>query len=105
MDFGMPLDLVDPSSGLDYFAAADLLENQHYAGVKTGDVAKIPYWENLFPEPLDHSPGIRVAAARPSLPSLAAIPPPNSIFCAEAQPRLSSSGRPAPQSIASRRRV
>lgn len=50
IDFGMPLDLVDPISGMDYFAAADLLENQHYAGVSTGSVAKIPYWEDLFPD-------------------------------------------------------
>ena len=50
MDFGMPLDLVDPASGLDYFAAADLLEQQHYQGVAATDVAKIPYWENLFPD-------------------------------------------------------
>jgi len=50
MDFGMPLDLVDPGSGMDYFAAADLLENQHYAGVAPDAVAKIPYWEDLFPD-------------------------------------------------------
>jgi hypothetical protein len=50
MDFGMPLDLVDPATGMDYFAAADLLENQHYAGVATANVAKIPYWEDLFPD-------------------------------------------------------
>jgi hypothetical protein len=56
MDFGMPLDLVDPSSGMDYFAAADLLENQHYAGVPTANIAKIPYWENLFPDAADLGP-------------------------------------------------
>jgi hypothetical protein len=50
MDFGMPLDLVDPASGMDYFTAVDMLENQHYQGVAAGDVAKIPYWENLFPD-------------------------------------------------------
>jgi len=50
IDFGMPLDLVDPASGSDYFAAVDQLENQHYAGVATTSVAKIPYWENLFPD-------------------------------------------------------
>jgi hypothetical protein len=50
MDFGMPLDLVDPGSGMDYFTAADLLENQHYAKVPTQSVAKIPYWEDLFPD-------------------------------------------------------
>ena len=50
IDFGMPLDLVDPASGSDYFAAVDQSENQHYAGVATTSVDKIPYWENLFPD-------------------------------------------------------
>ena len=49
-DLGMPLDLVDPASGMDYFTAASLLETQAYSGVKTAAVAKIPYWENLFPD-------------------------------------------------------
>jgi hypothetical protein len=53
-DLGMPLDLVDPKSGMDYFTAASLLEKQAYAngskGVPTASVAKIPYWENLFPD-------------------------------------------------------
>jgi len=49
-DLGMPLDLVDPASGLDYFTAASQLEVQAYAGVKTASVTKIPYWENLFPD-------------------------------------------------------
>jgi len=49
-DLGMPLDLVDPQSGMDYFTAASLLEKQAYAGVSTSAVAKIPYWENLFPD-------------------------------------------------------
>lgn len=50
IDFGMPLNLVDPASGMDYFTAVDSLENQHYAGVATTSVAKIAYWENLFPD-------------------------------------------------------
>jgi hypothetical protein len=49
-DLGMPLDLVDPQSGMDYFTAASLLEKQAYAGAATATVAKIPYWENLFPD-------------------------------------------------------
>jgi hypothetical protein len=60
IDFGMPLDLVDPASGTDYFAAVDQLENILYAaeiaGVKNPtsaanvNVPKIPYWEDLFPD-------------------------------------------------------
>jgi hypothetical protein len=50
IDFGMPLNLVDPASGMDYFTAVDSLENQHYAGVSTSAIQKIPYWEDLFPD-------------------------------------------------------
>ena len=49
-DLGMPLDLVDPATGMDYFTAASLLEVQAYAKTPTANVAKIPYWENLFPD-------------------------------------------------------
>jgi hypothetical protein len=49
-DHAMPLDLVDPVSGMDYFTAADLLEVQAYNKVATTAVAKIPYWEDLFPD-------------------------------------------------------
>ncbi|WP_446742708.1 TonB-dependent receptor domain-containing protein [Silvibacterium acidisoli] len=49
-DLGMPLDLVDPNGGMDYFTAASLLEKQAYAKVPTANVAKIPYWEDLFPD-------------------------------------------------------
>ena len=50
MDFGMPLNLVDPAAGMDYFTAADLLETQHYQGVPASAVSKIAYWEDLFPD-------------------------------------------------------
>jgi hypothetical protein len=53
-DHAMPLDLVDPANGMDYFTAASLLEVQAYGnggkGVPTANVAKIPYWEDLFPD-------------------------------------------------------
>ncbi len=49
-DLGMPLDLVDPQSGSDYFTAADTLEKEIYSGVNVTSVAKIPYFENLFPD-------------------------------------------------------
>ncbi len=49
-DIAMPLDLVDPGSGSDYFQAVDQLQKEFYAGAKADAVAKIPYWENLFPD-------------------------------------------------------
>ena len=47
LDLAEPLDLVDPTSGMDYFAAGTLLAKAAYAGQTT--VAAIPYWENMFP--------------------------------------------------------
>lgn len=67
-DLGMPLDLVDPQSGMDYFTAASLLETQAYAKVPTANVAKIPYWEDLFPD-----------AGGASGSSMAAIPCPKTV--------------------------
>ncbi len=48
-DISTPNDLVDPQSGLDYFAAAKLLSKLTDAGAKVASVAPIPYWENMFP--------------------------------------------------------
>ena len=57
-DLAMPLDLVDPKSGMDYFQAVDLLQNQFYAmirsrrptSVSAANVQPIDYWEDLFPD-------------------------------------------------------
>jgi hypothetical protein len=49
IDLSQPLDLVDPASKTDYFAATQMLDKMAYAGVQTNDVKPIPYWENLFP--------------------------------------------------------
>jgi hypothetical protein len=48
-DLAMPLDLVDPQSGMDYFQAATLLAQAAENNVDIKDLAPIPYWENLFP--------------------------------------------------------
>jgi hypothetical protein len=50
IDFAMPLDLVDPKSGSDYFSAAAQLEKLAYAGTPAAAVPTIPYWENMFPD-------------------------------------------------------
>ena len=49
-DLGMPLDLVDPATGMDYFTAASLLELQAYANTPTANVQPIAYWQDLFPD-------------------------------------------------------
>jgi len=48
-DLAMPLDIVDPSSKMDYFTAITLLSKAKNAGTDISQVAPIPYWENLFP--------------------------------------------------------
>ena len=45
----MPLDLVDPQSGMDYFQAATLLAQAAENNVDIKDLAPIPFWENFFP--------------------------------------------------------
>ena len=56
-DLAMPLNLVDTSSGMDYFTAAQtLIRATQAAGIPAGAafrllgvVPNMPYWENLFP--------------------------------------------------------
>ena len=47
----MPLNLTDPASGVDYFTAArQLLDAYNAAGGDVGQMGRIPYWENMFPD-------------------------------------------------------
>jgi hypothetical protein len=48
-DLAMPLDIVDPSSKMDYFTAITALTKAANAGTDISQVAPIPYWQNLFP--------------------------------------------------------
>lgn len=48
-DMAMPLDIVDPKSGVDYFAAATQFAKLAQAGTPVSQIPKIPYWENLYP--------------------------------------------------------
>lgn len=50
IDYAMPLDLVDPNGGGDYFSAAANLEKLAYAGTPASAVSKIQYWEDMFPD-------------------------------------------------------
>ena len=52
----MPMDIVDPSSGVNYFTAAQqLITAYRQAGVTSAapqsflGIGPIPYWENMFP--------------------------------------------------------
>jgi hypothetical protein len=48
-DMAMPLDIVDKQSGMDYFAAATLLSKAAAANVPIQGLAKISYWEDMYP--------------------------------------------------------
>jgi Carboxypeptidase regulatory-like domain len=48
-DMAMPLDLVDKQSGMDYFAAATLLSKAAAAKTPIQSLAKISYWEDMYP--------------------------------------------------------
>ena len=41
--------IVDPTSGMDWYTAGTALEKQRQKGVATANVAAIPFFENLFP--------------------------------------------------------
>ena len=50
-DIAMPLNLTDPASGVDYFTAArQLIDAYNAAGGDVGQMGRIPYWENMFPD-------------------------------------------------------
>jgi len=42
-------DVVDPKSGMDWYTAGTLLEKQRQLGTATGQIASIPFFNNLFP--------------------------------------------------------
>jgi|HubBroStandDraft_2_1064218.scaffolds.fasta_scaffold00270_17 hypothetical protein len=48
-DLAMPLDLKDPKSGVDYFAAATAFAKLANAQTPVSQVPNMPYWQNLFP--------------------------------------------------------
>ncbi len=55
-DLAMPMDIVDPKSGVNYFTAAQQLINAYrQAGINSSapasflGIGAIPYWENMFP--------------------------------------------------------
>ena len=49
LDLAMPLNLVDPKGGGDYFAAATQMTKLANAGTTVANVPVIPYWEHMFP--------------------------------------------------------
>ncbi len=47
-DLAMPLDIRDPKSGQDYFAAAQALGHAALNGVPIQNIGSIPFWEDIF---------------------------------------------------------
>jgi hypothetical protein len=65
-DIAMPLNLVDPKSGMDYFTAAQTtIRALQAAGIPAAAaeaayqvIPNLPYWENLFPTAANAHPGV-----------------------------------------------
>ena len=49
LDLAEPLDLVDPSSGIDLYSAGTQLEKYTDEGLSADQVPTSPYWDDLFP--------------------------------------------------------
>jgi Carboxypeptidase regulatory-like domain len=60
-DLAMPLNLTDPKSGVDYFAAATALAKLAQANTPVGQVPNMPYFQDLFP----HAAGVTNPAQGP----------------------------------------
>ncbi|MGC2446728.1 MAG: carboxypeptidase-like regulatory domain-containing protein [Candidatus Sulfotelmatobacter sp.] len=69
IDLSQPLDLVDPASKTDYFAAAQKLSKAAYAGTSESSIAPIPYWEHLFPQAAGSANIIGSAPGAPANPT------------------------------------
>ena len=69
IDLSQPLDLVDPSSHMDYFTAAQALSKAAYAGTSEDSIAPIPYWENLFPQAAGIDGESGAAPGTPAIPT------------------------------------
>ncbi len=70
-DLAMPMDIVDPKSGVNYFTAAQqLIAAYRQAGVTSSTpgnflgIGAIPYWENLFPAAAGAVSGVPMTATQ-----------------------------------------
>jgi hypothetical protein len=71
-DLAMPMNLVDPASGMDYFTAAQqTIRATQAAGIPDGApvsdyaaLTPVPYWENLFPDAASGGNSATAAIAR-----------------------------------------
>jgi hypothetical protein len=72
-DLAMPLDLVDPSSKMDYFKAATLLTKATNAGTDVSQLGPIPFWENMWPQAAG-KPGFGLGGGGGCAPNIGGIP-------------------------------
>lgn len=49
-DMAMPLDIRDPQSGMDYFAAAQAFDQAIRNKTPIQNIPNIPFWQNVFPQ-------------------------------------------------------
>ncbi|SPE44124.1 conserved exported hypothetical protein [Candidatus Sulfotelmatobacter sp. SbA7] len=50
VDLAEPLNLVDPTSGMSYFQAAQMFSKASAAYTSESSMANIPYWQDMFPQ-------------------------------------------------------
>jgi hypothetical protein len=72
-DLAMPLDLVDPTSKMDYFSAATMFTKATVANTDIGAIAPIPFWEHLWPNAAG-KPGFGVGGGAGCAPNAGGIP-------------------------------
>ena len=112
-DLAMPLNLVDPKSGVNYFQAAGQAINAYKAAGITGPapakftaIAPIPYWENLFPGAAGTVSGVALTATQRMTRLFFQNDPDfsSAIFYADsaARRRAASSGRTRSSTVSSR---
>jgi len=65
LDVAQPLDLRDPKSGMDLYAATRMIASATQAGTPVQNLKKIPYFENLFPLTAGQTPTITCAPGTP----------------------------------------
>jgi len=71
-DLAMPLDIKDPKSGMDYFAAAKALDVAHVTGVPIQNIGTIPFFENIFPSAAGPA-GTQIYGFAPCAPGAASL--------------------------------
>ena len=72
-DLALPMNMVDPTSKMDYFTAATMLTKATVAGTDVSQLGPIPFWENLWPQAAG-KPGFGVLGGSGCAPNSGNLP-------------------------------